>query len=48
VLCDDYALTRQTLQDLGHQRDRDAVFIRDFVGAARVFLTVHGQVLDGN
>src|SRR5207247_10773267 len=37
----------QFLKHLGHQRCGNAVFFRDFVGAARMVTTMQSQMLDG-
>src|ERR1700746_1162785 len=45
----DQSMPRQLLQNLRHQRRRNAVFLGDFIGATcMVLVAVHRQMLDSN
>ena len=42
------ALARELLQHFCHERGRDAVFLGNFIGAARVRFAMRREVLDGD
>ena len=47
MLGGDQRVPGQFLQNFRHERGRNAIFLGDFVGAARmIFAAMHGQVLD--